>query len=115
MRVPFHLTSSLGSPNMWPALSFFPFSLFFILFLQNNGREEARRARRGWPAATGGRELGAAETTLRTGGIEGSNVEPIVETTAMVDILRAYQTSMKMSQDIEDMRRRAIDRLGKLG
>jgi len=69
----------------------------------------------GLMAATGGRELGAAETTLRTGGIEGSNVEPIVETTAMVDILRAYQTSMKMSQDIEDMRRRAIDRLGKLG
>jgi len=65
--------------------------------------------------ATGGRELTAAETKLKTGGIEASNVEPIVETTQMVEILRAYQSSMKMSQDIDDLRRRAIDRLGKLG
>jgi len=69
----------------------------------------------GLMTATGGRELTAAETRLKTGGIEGSNVEPIVETTQMVEILRAYQTSMKMSQDMDDMRKRAIDRLGKLG
>ena len=69
----------------------------------------------GLMAATGGRELGAAETTLRTGGIEGSNVEPIVETTQMVDILRAYQASARIAQDMDDMRKRAIDRLGKLG
>lgn len=69
----------------------------------------------GLMTATGGRELAAGETKLRTGGIEGSNVEPIVETTSMVDILRAYQTSMKISQDMDDMRKRAIDRLSKLG
>jgi len=69
----------------------------------------------GMMTGSGGRELPAAETKLKTGGVEASNVEPIVETTAMVDILRAYQSSMKISQDIEDMRRRAIDRLGKLG
>ncbi|MEG8044765.1 flagellar hook-basal body complex protein [Sphingomonas aerolata] len=68
----------------------------------------------GLMAATGGRELAAAETRFKTGGVEGSNVEAIVETTSMVDILRAYQSSMKMSQDIEDMRRRAIDRLGRI-
>jgi flagellar basal-body rod protein FlgF len=62
-----------------------------------------------------GRELSAADTKLKTGGVEGSNVEPIVETTAMVDILRAYQTSMKISQDMDDMRKRAIDRLSKTG
>lgn len=69
----------------------------------------------GLMTATGGRELTAAETKFRTGGIEGSNVEPIVETTSMVEILRAYQSSMKMSQDLDDMRKRAIDRLSKMG
>lgn len=64
---------------------------------------------------TGGRELAAANTKLRSGGIEGSNVDPIVETTSMVEILRAYQSSMKIAQDMDDMRKRAIDRLGKLG
>lgn len=64
---------------------------------------------------TGGRELPAAETKLKSGGIEGSNVDPIVETTSMVEILRAYQSSMKIAQDMDDMRKRAIDRLSKLG
>ena len=57
----------------------------------------------------------AAETKLRSGGIEGSNVQPIVETTNMVEILRAYQTSMKMSEAIGDMRKAAIDKLGRFG
>ncbi len=67
----------------------------------------------GMMTGAGGRELAAADTKLKSGGIEGSNVEPIVETTQMVDILRAYQTSMKMTQDMDDLRRRAIDRLGR--
>jgi flagellar basal-body rod protein FlgF len=62
----------------------------------------------------GGRELAAAETKLRTGGIETSNVQPIVETTNMVEILRAYQTSMQMSNSLNDMRKSAIDRLGRV-
>ena len=65
--------------------------------------------------ASGGRTLTAAETKLRSGGIEGSNVQPIVETTNMVEILRAYQTSMKMSEAIGDMRKAAIDKLGRFG
>ncbi|WP_029623562.1 flagellar hook-basal body complex protein [Sphingomonas sp. PAMC 26617] len=66
-------------------------------------------------SATGGRSLSAAETKVRSGGIEGSNVQPIVETTNMVEILRAYQTSMKMSEAIGDMRKAAIDKLGRFG
>lgn len=62
----------------------------------------------------GGRELPAAETKLRSGGIEASNVQPIVETTNMVEILRAYQTSMAMSNSLNDMRKNAIERLGRL-
>lgn len=68
----------------------------------------------GMMAATGGRTLTAAETRLKTGGVEASNVEPIVETTAMVEILRAYQSSQAMSQSLDDMRKSAIDRLGRV-
>ncbi len=63
----------------------------------------------------GGTVLTAAQTKLRTGGVEASNVEPISETTHMVEILRSYQTSQRLSADLADMRRRAIDRLSKLG
>ncbi|MBW4330455.1 flagellar hook basal-body protein [Stakelama sp. CBK3Z-3] len=63
----------------------------------------------------GGRELTAAETRLRSGGIEGSNVQPIVETTNMVAILRAYQTSMRMAESMNDIRKSAIDKLGRFG
>lgn len=61
----------------------------------------------------GGRELTAAETRLHSGGIEGSNVNAIVETTDMVEILRAYQASQNMTASMNDLRKRAIDQLGK--
>jgi flagellar basal-body rod protein FlgF len=78
--------------------------------------DEARVSPRGdgLMAATGGRMLSAAETKLRTGGVEASNVEPIVETTQMIDILRSYQSSMAMSQSMDDLRKNAIDRLGRI-
>ena len=69
----------------------------------------------GMMAGGGGRELAATETRLRSGGVEGSNVEPIAETTAMVEILRAYQTTMRIAQDMDDMRKRAIGSLGRVG
>lgn len=65
-------------------------------------------------AGSGGQLMTAAQTRLRSGGVEASNVEPIAETTHMVEILRSYQTSQRLSSDLADMRRRAIDRLSKL-
>ncbi|WP_374410604.1 flagellar hook-basal body protein [Novosphingobium colocasiae] len=64
---------------------------------------------------SGGRTLTAAQTKLRSGGVEASNVEPVSETTHMVEVLRSYQTSQRLSSDLAEMRRRAIDRLSKLG
>ena len=64
---------------------------------------------------TGGQLLAPAETRIKSGGLEGSNVQPIVETTHMVEILRSYQTSQRLSDGIHDMRKRAIERLGRLG
>jgi flagellar basal-body rod protein FlgF len=69
----------------------------------------------GMMTGTGGRVLTAEETKFKTGGVEASNVEPIVETTSMIDILRSYQASRAMSESLDDMRKNAIDRLGKLG
>lgn len=63
---------------------------------------------------TGGRELTAAETSLKSGGVEGSNVNAITETTDMIEILRAYQTSQHISDSMSDMRKQAIDKLGRV-
>ncbi len=68
----------------------------------------------GMMIGTGGRVLGAAETKLKSGGVESSNVQPIAETTAMVEILRSYQTSQRLSQALDDLRKNAIDRLGRI-
>jgi flagellar basal-body rod protein FlgF len=68
----------------------------------------------GMMSGTSGRVLGAAETKLTAGGVEASNVQPIAETTAMVEILRSYQSSQRMSQALDDMRKNAIDRLGRV-
>ncbi|WP_448661388.1 flagellar hook-basal body complex protein [Sphingomonas sp. CJ20] len=63
---------------------------------------------------TGGRELAAADTKLVSGGVEGSNVNAITETTDMVEILRAYQTSQSLANSMSDMRKQAIDKLGRV-
>jgi len=69
----------------------------------------------GMMTGNGGRVLTAAETRLHSGGVEGSNVEPIVETTNMVEIMRSYQNSQRMSDALNDMRKRAIERLARVG
>jgi flagellar basal-body rod protein FlgF len=61
-----------------------------------------------------GRTLAAEEARLRVGGVEASNVQPIIETTKMVEILRAYQSSMAISESMNSMRKNAIARLGKI-
>lgn len=67
----------------------------------------------GLMGGSGGRTLGAAETRVKPGGVEASNVQPIVETASMVEILRTYQASQRMADALDDMRKRAIDRLGR--
>ena len=67
----------------------------------------------GMMTGQGGRELPPEETSLRSGGVEGSNVNAIVETTDMIEILRSYQSSQRMNDAMSDMRKRAIERLGR--
>jgi flagellar basal-body rod protein FlgF len=56
----------------------------------------------------------SGETELRAGMIEGSNVSSIAETTQMIEILRAYQSMQKLTDRTNDIRGRAIERLGRV-
>ena len=54
----------------------------------------------------------ATDVSLIQGALEGSNVEPIVEMTRMISILRSYQSAQSMTDQEHDLRRRAISTLG---
>jgi flagellar basal-body rod protein FlgF len=49
---------------------------------------------------------------VHQGMIERSNVEPVVEITKMIDVMRAYQASTEMTKASEDLLKRAIEQLG---
>ena len=44
--------------------------------------------------------------------LESSNVEPIMEMTNMIQVHRAYSSSMKLNQTDHDIQRKMIDKLG---
>jgi len=53
----------------------------------------------------------APDVKIRQGLLERSNVEPIVEMTNMINVLRSYQSSQKLLDTDHDLLRKAIDRL----
>lgn len=61
-----------------------------------------------------GAQPAAANVRIRSGGVEGSNVQPVLETTQMIEVLRSYQSSQKALDGIRDMRAKAIDKLGRI-
>ncbi len=50
---------------------------------------------------------------LQSGGFESANVEPVRETTAMIEIMRHYQAGQKLAEAQDQLRRQAIERLGR--
>ena len=52
--------------------------------------------------------------TLRQGALEASNVQPVVEISKMIEVMRAYEATATLSKSQEDMMRQAIDRLGQM-
>lgn len=56
----------------------------------------------------------AVDAKVLQGFIETANVEPILEMTRMVEASRAYQSTQNILQRDEDIRRQAIDRLGRV-
>jgi len=49
---------------------------------------------------------------IEQGTIETSNVQPVVEISHMLEVLRAYQATASLTQSQEDLMRQAIDKLG---
>lgn len=56
----------------------------------------------------------AESLEILQGGVEGSNINPIIETTKMVEVMRAYQSAQKSLDDTDELRQRAIDRLARI-
>jgi len=54
------------------------------------------------------------EITVVQGMIEGSNVEPIMEMTRMIQASRAYESTRSMVKKDDDVRQQAISRLGRV-
>lgn len=53
----------------------------------------------------------ATETTMKQGMVEGSNVNAILETTRMIEVLRDYQSTMRMINSEDERQRGAIQKL----
>ncbi|MBV9539932.1 MAG: flagellar basal-body rod protein FlgF [Alphaproteobacteria bacterium] len=56
----------------------------------------------------------AVGASIQAGMLETSNVEPVVEITHMIEVMRAYQATAMLTQSHEDLMRQAIDKLGSL-
>ncbi|ETX16317.1 flagellar basal-body rod protein FlgF [Roseivivax halodurans JCM 10272] len=57
--------------------------------------------------------LPAADTFIVQGAIEGSNVQPVIEMTRLMDIQRSFERAMKLTTTHDDLRRDSISRLGR--
>jgi flagellar basal-body rod protein FlgF len=53
-----------------------------------------------------------AKPDIEQGTIETSNVEPVVEISQMLQVMRAYQATANLTQAQEDLMRQTIDKLG---
>ena len=67
----------------------------------------------GMMTGEGGRVLAADETRLKGGGLEGSNVQPIVEMSKMIQVQRAYESAQQMLNNEHDRDLKAIETLTK--
>jgi len=56
----------------------------------------------------------AAEARVRQGMLEGSNVQPILEITRMIEVSRAYESTAKMMDSNADLSRRTVERMGRV-
>ena len=64
--------------------------------------------------ANGQTTASADNFQLQSGMIETSNVEPVVEISHMIEVMRAYEATATLTQSQEDLMRQAIDKLGSM-
>lgn len=60
-----------------------------------------------------GQSPGEFEGVVLQGALEGSNVRPVVELTRLIEISRAYQSAARIVSGADELRQRAIERLGR--
>jgi flagellar basal-body rod protein FlgF len=60
-----------------------------------------------------GQAPGAFEGVVVQGALEGSNVRPVIELTRLIEISRAYQSAAKIVSGADELRKSAIERLGR--
>ena len=58
--------------------------------------------------------LEATDARVRQGMLEGSNVNPILEITNLIEIQRAYESVTRMIEQNNDLSRRSVERLGRV-
>lgn len=58
--------------------------------------------------------LDATDARVRQGMLEGSNVNPILEITNLIEISRAYERIAKLIENANDLSRRSVERLGRV-
>jgi flagellar basal-body rod protein FlgF len=58
--------------------------------------------------------LDATDARIRQGMLEGSNVNPILEITNLIEIQRAYESISRMIENTNDLSRRSVERLGRV-
>jgi len=51
---------------------------------------------------------------VRQGALEASNVQPVIEISHMIEVMRAYEATASLSKSQEDLMRQAIDKLGQM-
>lgn len=51
---------------------------------------------------------------IRQGMVEGSNVQPIIEITNLIEITRSYERMAKMIDQANDLTKRSVERLGRV-
>ncbi|MEO8114597.1 MAG: flagellar basal-body rod protein FlgF [Phenylobacterium sp.] len=56
----------------------------------------------------------ATDARIRQGMLEGSNVQPILEITRMIEVSRAYEQMTKMMDSNADLARRTVERMGRV-
>lgn len=58
-------------------------------------------------------EIPVEAPQITQGAIEGSNVQPVVEMTQMIEVMRAYQTTQRIIESEHERQRTAIRQLGR--
>lgn len=53
-------------------------------------------------------------TTLKQGMLESSNVQPVIEISHMIEVMRAYEATATLAKSHEDLKRQAIEKLGRM-